>query len=204
MALMKKPAAVLGFLTLGLAAFALSGCFGEEYQGPPTPPPVVVSNPCADNDTLCIPRAVLRDTGEVIFQNCSGCHGTEGEGGRGPQLANSDFFMNNRLRVINLVLRGNYGDPPYIDTLVVNGVVWLGGGMPPHRDVLSDLEIAGVLTWLRSVKNDSTVTNCNPDVLDENLMPTCTKTARNPSEMELDTVAVWEVKAVRDTLPPAM
>jgi mono/diheme cytochrome c family protein len=164
----------------------------------------VVINPCKDNASLCTPRAALRDTGEAVFQTCAGCHGMGGEGGRGPALANSDFFMNNRLKVINLVLRGNFDSPAYLDTFTVNGEHIQGGGMPGWKEIYTDVEIAGVLTYLRSVLNDSTVISCNPNVLDGNGKPTCVKQARNPSAMDVDSVAAWEVKAVRDTLPPSL
>jgi hypothetical protein len=153
--------------------------------------------------SLFTSRAALRDTGEVIFQTCAGCHGGDGHGGRGPALANSDFFMNNRLKVINLVLRGNFEAPPYLDTFTVNGEHITGGGMPPWRESFTNVEIAGVLTYLRSVMNDSTVISCNPDLLDENTgKPVCVKQARSPAAMDLDSVAGWEIKLVRDTLPP--
>jgi hypothetical protein len=146
----------------------------------------------------------LRDTGAVVFQNCAGCHGDVGQGGRGPALANSDFFMNNRQIVINLVLRGNQEDPLYIDSLVVNGVTYQGGGMPAQAGYYTDRQLAAVLTYLRSVLNDSLVLSCDPNTLDENFMPTCVKQERTQAAMDLDIVAPWEVKAVRDSLglPP--
>jgi hypothetical protein len=66
-----------------------------------------------------------------------------------------------------------------------------GGGNEDIEN--SNFYIASILTWLRSVRNDSLVTDCTaPGV--------CTKTARSAADMKRDTVAVWEVKAVRDTL----
>jgi mono/diheme cytochrome c family protein len=198
---LKFPVVVLGLL-MALAALSLSGCFGEEYIGPPTPPPVVVDpvNPCADDATLCVPAAALRDTGEVVFQQCSGCHGPEGQGERGPRVANSDFVMNNRQGVINLILRGNQETMPLYPVLVVNGDSIWGGGMPAWHEFLTNHEIAGVLSYLRGVLNDSLVTNCDPNNRDDQGRPICTKTARTQTDMDKDTVAVWEVKAVRDSL----
>jgi mono/diheme cytochrome c family protein len=196
---LKISTASTGVLVLALAALSLNGCFGTDSSDDP--------NPCADDASLCLPREALRDTGEVYFGNCSGCHGENGngQGHGGPRLGNSDFFMNNRQRVINLVLRGNQETPPYIPTFVINGDTIHGGGMPAWgtpagEGGLSNVQIAGILTYIRSVLNDSLVTNCNPAVTDPNGHPICTKTARSAMDMDLDTVAVWEVKAVRDTL----
>jgi hypothetical protein len=103
--------------------------------------------------------------------------------------------MNNRQTVINLVLRGNVSNPPYIDSMVVNGRLIYGGGMPYWHDVLTNKEIASVLTYLRSVLNDSTVVSCTSGD-----QPVCTMVARTPAAMAVDTVSVKDVKLVRDTL----
>ena len=150
----------------------------------------------------CNPMSQLLDTGAVVFQSCAGCHGFDGRGyaGAKPPLANSDFFMNpaNRAKVIDIVLNG------YYDSLYVNGM-WYKGDMPEHT-YLSDLAIAGVLTYIRTQLNDSTVVSCtdyNPadtttfDPIDG--FAICQKTPRDPAVQALDSVAAWEVKRVRDT-----
>jgi hypothetical protein len=161
---------------------------------------IVVSGPIVLN--VHIPRSRLLDSGAVLYTNCAGCHGMNGEGGRAPPHANADFVMNNRQLVIRLVLRGNHEDPRTIDTLTVNGVPYAGGGMPGWADYLSNFQIASVLTYIRAVLNDSLVTNCNPNVLDANDFPVCVKTPRSAAAIAADSVAVWEVKAVRDSLFP--
>ncbi|MCD6023266.1 MAG: cbb3-type cytochrome c oxidase subunit [Fibrobacteria bacterium] len=170
-----------------LAAFALAACSKDDG---PTAPPVDT------NDSTYVSADTLRAVGATVFaNNCSGCHGTNGEGSHGPAVANSDFFMNNRQVIINLVLRGNTSNPPYIDSMVVNGRLVLGGGMPAWHDILTNKEIASVLTYLRSVLNDSTVVSCTSGD-----QPVCTKVARTPAAMAMDTVAFREVMAVRDSL----
>ncbi len=139
-------------------------------------------------------RAMLRDSGDVLFtDNCSGCHGAMGEGGRGPRVGNSDFLMNMRERVISILIRGN------MDTVVVNGQCVTGGGMPPgggnDEVAQSNFKIASILTYVRTVLNDSIPTNCNTN-------GECTMTARTDTQIAQDSLAVWEVKAVRDTLSP--
>ena len=171
-------------LAFGAAAlagvFAITGCFptDDDDDG-------VKNDP---NDYIV--RSVLVDTGVAVYGlNCTGCHGNVGQGERAPQVANSDFVQQNRQRVIDILLAGN------TDSLYVNGVRQDGGGMPEWGSSLSDLEIAGVLTYIRSVLNDSLVTGCTTG---EN--PVCTKTARTQAEMAVDTVAVWEVKKARKDL----
>jgi mono/diheme cytochrome c family protein len=136
--------------------------------------------------------------------NCVGCHGAEGQGERGPQLANSSFIMDNRELAVALILRGNQVNPPTVDSVWVNGVLHLAGDMPEHGSFLSNHEVAGLITFIRSVWNDTLVTNCDPNNVDANNAPICVRTPRTAAEMDLDSVAVWEVKAIRDTLPPVV
>jgi hypothetical protein len=157
--------------------------------------PTVVANPCADNAALCIPRATMIDSGEVYFQNCTGCHGMEGRGyaGATPPLANSDFFMNNRSKVMAIVLLG------YDSAITVNGMSYQST-MPTWAESLSDFQIASILTYLRAVRNDSTVVSCNATQFDDDGFAVCTKVARTPAEIAMDSVAVWEVAHMRDSL----
>src|SRR5690606_37409006 len=102
-------------------------------------------------------RSMLLDSGEVYFGDCMGCHGPEGRGyaGSTPPLANSDFFMSNRQRVIAILLNGTS------DSVFVNGIPYQGD-MPSWKDLMTDFQIASVLTYIRAVLNDSTVTSCQP------------------------------------------
>lgn len=163
-----------------LVAATLIGCFGSD------------SDDNKKDDSLYVNREILRDTGAVVFtDNCTGCHGPAGEGGHGPRLANSSFVQNNRERLISVLIRGNQ------DTLFVNGQCYSGGGMSPgggNNDLAANnFHIASVLSYIRMVLNDSIPSNCNID-------GECTMTARDSTVMALDSIAVWEVKAVRDTL----
>lgn len=146
-----------------------------------------------------VPRATLIDTGAVVFQNCSGCHGSEGHGYAGavPPLANSNFFMADRKRVMRIVLGG------YSEAITVNGVHYQGD-MPSWAESLSDIKIASVLTYLRSQLNDSTVVSCDTTVIDDFGFAACTKTPRSAAERAIDSVGVWEVAFMRDSLdlPP--
>lgn len=172
------------------AAFALAGCLGsDDDDNGGTPPPPVVD----------WPRQQLLDSGEVFFsETCSGCHGSEGEGSRGPQVAYSDYVMGDKFRLVRTVLEGLPNDG---DTILVNGVKYAKGGMPPWPD-RRDEEIAGILTFLRVVFNDSLMTNCV--VSEDGGSSTCTKVARTAEDLASDSISVPFVASVRDSLgiPP--
>jgi mono/diheme cytochrome c family protein len=170
-------------------------------------------NACSEGGTepldpsLYIPRAVLLDSGEAAFGTCAGCHNANGVGSANfaPPLRHSDYFMAERLRPARILLMGL---PNAIDTAVhitVNGLSYNGGNnqMPAlaTEEAWSNLKIAGMLTYIRALLNDSTSVSCDPGTLDQYEMAVCTKIAR-PAAAN-DSVAVWEIKALRDSLAGA-
>jgi mono/diheme cytochrome c family protein len=181
---MKKSSPLLALSLLLLAALA------AHAQGPNTPRSQLISN------------------GREQFRGwCTGCHGgytpddvnwlEEGKGAPGPSgtppLANSDFFMASRSRAMTIVLDG------YIDPITVNGMLYSGGHMPPWRESdLTDYDIASILTYIRAVLNDSTVTSCDGGNLNTEGFATCVKTPRSPTEIANDSIAVWEVTNARN------
>jgi hypothetical protein len=188
-----KPSVTLRLLigTTALALFSLVLTACEKTS-------TTEASLCGDNNSLCVSRQALLDTGIVVFENCAGCHGPLGNGqGHGaPVLANSDYVMGSKARLIKTILHGNS------TPIVVNGKSYPGGGMPSWDGSLSNLEIAGVLTYVRSVLNDSLTSNCVADPVVDGQY-NCTKTARDSQVRIADTVAVWEVKAVRDSIGPS-
>lgn len=142
-------------------------------------------------DSLYVPRAALLAEGEVIFQNCSVCHGSEGNGSAGsvPPLRHSDFFMAQRLRPISILLNG------LDSSITVNGLQYQS--TMPSFDFMTNREIASVITYLRVAKNDSSIISCNANILDPDGFALCTKTARNLAEIATDSIAVWEVANIR-------
>ncbi len=77
--------------------------------------------------------ATLMDEGHDLFErNCSGCHGHNGEGIAGPELAGNQFVASNSA-IINQILEGNTDH-----------------GMPPFRDHLTAREIAAIATYVRN------------------------------------------------------
>jgi mono/diheme cytochrome c family protein len=183
--IIRKPFALTATLSL-TAVLALSGCLGsDDGDNGGTPPPAAVD----------WTRQQLLDSGEVFFAGtCSGCHGSEGEGSRGPQVAYSDYVMGDKFRLAQTVLEGL---PSNGDTIVVNGVKYAQGGMPAHS-YLRDEEVAGIVTYLRVVFNDSLMTNCvvSPD----GGSSTCTKVARTAEDIASDSISVAFVASVRDSL----
>ncbi len=80
--------------------------------------------------------------GQPIYEkNCARCHQTMGEGvpNTFPPLANSDFLVKNKLRVIDFVLHGHDG------TVLVKNKLYMDA-MPPFN--FSDEEVADVLSYI--------------------------------------------------------
>lgn len=80
----------------------------------------------------------------VYLQTCAVCHQAEGEGLPNvfPPLAKADFLMADKLRNINIVLRGLSGP------ITVNGQKF--DGIMPPQPTLSDEQVANVLTFVRN------------------------------------------------------
>ena len=90
--------------------------------------------------------AAASPDGKAIFQaKCSGCHAANGQGsGPFPPLAgNPQVAGADTATIINIVLNGHSGP------LVVNGKTY-SGSMPAWRTVLSNAEVASVLSYVRS------------------------------------------------------
>lgn len=84
-------------------------------------------------------------TGESLFQrNCATCHQANGRGVAGafPPLAGSPWLLREPETPIRVVLMGLSG------SIDVEGATY-NGAMPPFRDVLSDRELAMILTHAR-------------------------------------------------------
>jgi nitrite reductase (NO-forming) len=80
---------------------------------------------------------------QVYLSLCYACHQSNGEGlpGAFPPLAGSDFLMADRERAIRIVLKGLTGP------VTVNGKT-ITSAMPPQEAVLTDTQIADVLTFV--------------------------------------------------------
>lgn len=106
----------------------------------PSPPPAPSSALPTTESSLLI------SLGKTVYdKNCASCHGTQGEGKppHWPPLANNQSIeMQSAVNPIRMVLNGGYppgtkGNPmPY--------------GMPPFAGLLSDNEVAAVVSYIRT------------------------------------------------------
>jgi mono/diheme cytochrome c family protein len=85
------------------------------------------------------------DGASVFSSRCAACHQATGQGlpGAFPPLAGSEYVTGEEERVVRIVLRGLTGP------VTVKGQSF-NGAMPAWADVLSDAEIAAVLSYVRS------------------------------------------------------
>ena len=88
---------------------------------------------------------MLERGGKIYEQHCAGCHGDQGQGVRGaypPLRGNRAVTLSVTANLVQVVLHGGFppatrGQPrPF--------------GMPPFAPVLSDADVAAVLTYIRS------------------------------------------------------
>jgi mono/diheme cytochrome c family protein len=95
--------------------------------------------------------ASASDGGAIYIANCSSCHQTDGKGvpGAFPPLAGNPVVTGNPVAVVAIVKNGLEG------RLVVNGQAY-SGIMPGWRGLLSDEQLADVITYIRgSWKNQA-------------------------------------------------
>lgn len=85
------------------------------------------------------------DGAVVYLANCSSCHQTNGQGvpGAFPPLASNPVVTGNSTAVIAIVKNGLEG------RVVVNGEAY-SGIMPHWKGLISDEQIADVITYIRS------------------------------------------------------
>jgi mono/diheme cytochrome c family protein len=75
---------------------------------------------------------------ELYTQKCAPCHRQNGQGEKGlsPALADNEFVNGNASEVVRTILTGRHT-------------------MPAFKDVLSDEDIASVLSFVRTIFNDA-------------------------------------------------
>lgn len=129
-------------------------------------PEVIASTDCAASDKVAI------DGGAVFQGKCVACHQANGQGIAGvfPPLAASEWVAGKPEVLANILLHGINGK------LTVKGVAY-NGQMPAFKDLLTDGEIAAVLTHIRSQWDNKS------EAIDEKLITTvreATKDRANP------------------------
>lgn len=90
-----------------------------------------------------VTQAQLANGAKIYRTLCLACHLPDGRGMPAviPPLAQSDFLLDDRARAVRIVLKGLSG-PITVNTIGYNGV------MPPLEAVLSDRQIADVLSYV--------------------------------------------------------
>ena len=138
-------AAVLALVFGGFYLGRYSGVFtGEAAVHAPAGPQLPgAGGATAAAGAAAAPAAV---NGQVVFESrCAACHQANGQGlpGAFPPLAGSEYVLGEEERVVRIVLHGLQG------AVTVKGQTF-NGAMPAWADVMSDAEIAAVLTYVRS------------------------------------------------------
>jgi mono/diheme cytochrome c family protein len=145
------PVPVWLFVVMGLLAFwslrfldASAGGFNPKVYRPHASLATVMSlQPRSEGDALFV-------SGQRVFTiYCSVCHQVTGQGlpGQFPPLTESEWVVaQSPNRMIRLVLDGIQGP------ITVKGQNY-NGAMPPWRELLTDTDIAAVLTYVRGNKN---------------------------------------------------
>lgn len=105
----------------------------------------LIYNPYQEKVVGPVEPPSLAEIGQKVYKkNCAVCHQADGNGNPTfPTLHGTKWVNGSKERVINILLSGLNGP---ID---VNGVEYVGN-MPSWGAALDDLEIAGVLTYVRT------------------------------------------------------
>ncbi|HLX25774.1 MAG TPA: cytochrome c [Candidatus Cybelea sp.] len=122
-------------LAVLVATVVLAGCAkGAQSSAAASASAAAANNP-----------ASASDGGAVYIANCSSCHQTNGQGTPGafPPLAGNPVVTGNPIATILIVKNGLDG------RVVVHGHAY-SGIMPRWKGVLSDEQIASVITYIRS------------------------------------------------------
>ncbi len=116
----------------------------------PAAAPSTTTAPVLTNNTTAIAGGAMQASsathGAAVFsQNCSSCHGAQGQGTPGafPPLANNPFVTGPAPAVINVVENGRSGP------ITVNGQSY-NGTMPAWKSSLSTQDVADVITYIRT------------------------------------------------------
>ncbi|MFT5686936.1 MAG: mono/diheme cytochrome c family protein [Myxococcota bacterium] len=137
---------------LAASLLTLTACDGSEPTPEPTPEPVKEEpkpEPTPEpvkEEPKPEPAPATARTGEQVYaQVCIACHQANGEGlpGAFPPLVASDWAVGDPERPIKIILSGLQG-PIEVKGTTYNSI------MTPQGSILSDVEIANVLTYVRS------------------------------------------------------
>lgn len=147
-------AAVLALVFGGFYLGRYSGVFtGEAAVHAPAGPqlPGAGGSTAAGGAVSAGRAAAVAVSGQAVYESrCAACHQASGQGlpGAFPPLAGSEYVVGEEERVVRIVLHGLSGP------VTAKGQTY-NGAMPAWADVLSDAEIAALLTYVRSAFGNS-------------------------------------------------
>jgi mono/diheme cytochrome c family protein len=141
---------------IALTFYAQSGIQAKEAAGPPsqTESQILAAQPAEAASTTAAASEAGSGSGgnatdtsahgaQVFSQNCTSCHGTNGQGqpGIAPPLAGNSFVTGPPKPVIGVLLNGLHGE-------TIMGQSY-GAQMPAWKGTLSNSDIAAVVTYIR-------------------------------------------------------
>lgn len=104
---------------------------------------ILVSAALLVTSTACSSGNASSNGAAVFSTNCSTCHSSDGRGGIAPALAANALVTGDPAKVIHIVKDGLTG------AVQVNGKSY-NGTMPAWKGILSNADLAGVITYIRS------------------------------------------------------
>lgn len=118
-------------------------------------PPGYTLKPAPDEIRRPSPPArevFMREGKSIYAQTCQPCHGPDGMGDSRnyPPIANSPFVSRSSLQLSQIILRGVSGP------ITVHGKAWNIQPMPPQASLLSDRQLAAVMTFVRNSMGNAT------------------------------------------------
>jgi ubiquinol-cytochrome c reductase cytochrome b subunit len=140
-------------VVVGIIALSIYGqvtTMIKQAAAPPSPPESVVLSaeaatmPSGGGGAAPGGSATNSAGAKVFSNNCSSCHGAQGQGvpGTFPPLANNPVVTGDPEKVIGIVLGGLHG------SIQVNGQTY-NGMMPAWKGTLSNKDIADVISYIR-------------------------------------------------------
>ncbi len=132
---------------VALTTFGQLTTMAKQAAAPASPPESVVlaAAPAEAATVSSTTTSAASSPGAPVFsQNCSSCHGAQGQGvpGTFPPLANNPVVTGDPNKVIGILLSGLHG------SISVGGSTY-NGQMPAWKGTLTNKQIADVITYIR-------------------------------------------------------
>ncbi len=141
------PTTLIIIAIVGLSIYAQMGIQAKEAAGPPSQSEAqILAEPAEAAETTASTAgapAAGANGAQVFSQNCSSCHGANGQGqpGVAPPLAGNPTVTGDPKDVITIVENGLHGKTIMGQTFAAQ--------MPPWKSSLSKADIAAVITYIR-------------------------------------------------------